>query len=70
MSETQPRSGLRRAWDSTAMAVMMAACCLGVMLLVLLIPVIGWGPGLVVLAVGLALMLFIHHRFMGHTAHH
>lgn len=48
----------------TGMMVLMMGMCLGVLLLLVLIPNLGWPLGLVVGAVGLAAMLITHHWFM------
>lgn len=53
-----------------AMMVLMMACCLGVILLFALIPLVGWPIGLTIGAVGLVAMLVAHQRWMGHGSHH
>jgi len=51
-----------------AMALMMAVCCLGILLLLVLIPTIGWRMGLVVAVIGGAALMYGHHRLMrGHS---
>ena len=53
-----------------AMMAMMAMCCVGVFVLLALIPVIGWPAGAVV-AVGLgAAVMYVHMKMMGHGSHH
>ena len=52
------------------MMAMMMACCMAVVLLFLLIPVVGWAIGLTIGAVGLVAMLIFHQKFMGHGGHH
>jgi hypothetical protein len=52
-----------------AMMAMMAACCLGVFVLLAFIPVIGWPAGAVVaVALGAAVM-YAHMKLMGHGYH-
>ncbi|MEO8538128.1 MAG: hypothetical protein ABI577_00190 [bacterium] len=53
-----------------AMMAMMMGCCMAVVLLFLLIPVVGWPIGLTIGIVGLVAMLFGHHRSMGRGVHH
>jgi hypothetical protein len=52
------------------MMALMMACCMAVVLLFLLIPVVGWPIGLTIGAVGIIAMLFAHQRMMGHGGHH
>lgn len=53
-----------------AMMAMMAICCVGVFVLLALIPAIGWPAGAVV-AVGLgAAVMYVHMKMMGHGSHH
>jgi hypothetical protein len=53
------------------MMALMMVCCMAVVLLFLLIPVVGWPIGLTIGAVGFIAMYFAHQRFMGgHGSHH
>lgn len=53
-----------------AMMAMMAVCCVGVFVLVALIPVIGWPAGAIV-AVGLgAALMYAHMKMMNHGHRH
>jgi 4-hydroxybenzoate polyprenyltransferase len=53
-----------------AMTAMMAVCCVAVLALVLLIPLLGWPAGIITaVAVGGALM-YAHMKFMSHSGHH
>ena len=52
-----------------AMTAMMAICCVGVFVLVALIPVIGWPAGATV-AIGLgAAVMYAHLKMMDHGPH-
>lgn len=53
-----------------AMGAMMAVCCLGMLLLVTLITLVGWPAGIAVGVLGGGALLFAHWRLMGHGAHH
>ena len=53
-----------------AMMAMMAICCVGVFLLVLLIPLIGWPAGIVLALAGGAVLMALHMKFMNHGSHH
>ena len=53
-----------------AMFAMTVVCCMVVVLLLFLIPVVGWPFGLTIGAVGFVAMLFVHQRTMGHGSHH
>ena len=53
-----------------AMMAMMMACCMAIVLIFLLIPVVGWPIGLTIGAVGIIAMLFAHQRMMGHGGDH
>ena len=71
MTEDHDRSGHNRENDGGfAMMAMMMVCCMDVVLLFLLIPVVGWPIGLAIGAVGLVAMFFAHQRMMGHRGHH
>lgn len=52
-----------------AMMALMMLCCVGVLLLFLLIPVVGWPVGIAIVAVGAVAMLLFHQRFMRHGHH-
>jgi len=52
-----------------AMMALMMLCCVGVLLLFLLIPVVGWPVGITIVAVGAVAMLFFRQRFMRHGHH-
>jgi len=51
------------------MMAMMLVCCVGILLLFLLIPVLGWPIGLAMVVVGGAALMYGHHRFMGGHSH-
>ena len=53
-----------------AMMAMMMVCCMSVVLLFLLIPIVGWPIGLTIGAAGFIAMLFVHQRMMRHGGHH
>ena len=52
-----------------AMMAMMLVCCVGILLLFLLIPVLGWPIGLAVVVVVGAALMYVHHRLMGGHGH-
>ena len=53
-----------------AMMAMMVVCCVGIFVLVLLIPLIGWPAGAIVaISLGAALM-YAHMKMMNHGTHH
>jgi Flp pilus assembly protein TadB len=65
----QQRSVKQSADQGLSAMLLAVACCAGLLILVLLIPVIGWGPGLVVLGIGALAMFTVHWRFMRHGGH-
>lgn len=53
-----------------AMMAMMAVCCIGVFVLLALIPLIGWPAGAIV-AIGLgSALMYAHMKLMSHGSHH
>ena len=54
---------------SMMMMAMMALCCLPIVVIAVLIPLLGFPLGVLVAVLGAALMLLGHRKFMGH-AHH
>jgi hypothetical protein len=52
-----------------AMMAMMMSCCLGIFLLVAIIPLIGWPAGIVLAVAGGVALTFVHRKFMGHGSH-
>jgi cobalamin synthase len=65
----------RKAGDSShmgmfAMMTMMMVCCLGIFLLVAIMPLIGWPAGITLAVVGGAAMMYIHQRMIKHDSHH
>lgn len=55
--------------ENLGMVTMMMAMCLSVVLLVAVIPSIGWPLGIVIGLLAGAAMLFLHGRYMGHGKH-
>ena len=54
-----------------AMMAMMMACCLGVLVIFAIIPVVGLPIGLGIGALGLGAMMWVHLKMMGgHGGHH
>ena len=47
-----------------AMMAPMMVCCLGIALLFLVIPLVGWPVGIAIAAVGAVGMFLFHRRFM------
>jgi hypothetical protein len=69
VTEHHDRSGGKNPQgDNSGFAMM--ACCMAVVLLFLLIPVVGWPIGLTIGAVGFIAMFYVHQRMMGHGGHH
>ena len=64
-----PQRGKPAGDGGFAMMAVMMVCCMAVLLLFLLIPVVGWPIGLTIGAVGFMAMLFVHQRMMGHGGH-
>ncbi len=65
-------SGNNTGGGATAGLVMMAlmmVCCVGVLLLFLVIPLVGWPAGIAIVAAGAVAMLLFHQRFMRHGHH-
>ena len=65
----------RKAGDSShvsmfAMMTMMMVCCLGIFLLVAIMPVIGWPAGITLAVVGGAALMYVHQKMMNHDSHH
>lgn len=52
-----------------AMMAMMMICCIGVFILVALIPIIGWPAGIVVAVLGAAALMYAHTKLMRHGSH-
>lgn len=52
--------------DMFIMMLMMMACCLSLVLVFALVPVIGWPAGIALFVVALAAMYFMHAKFMRH----
>lgn len=52
------------------MMLMMMACCMGILLVFLIIPLVGWPIGLAVAGVALVAMFYGHQKLMGHGRHH
>ncbi len=64
----------RRLKDSAdaglfAMMAMMLICCVGIFVIVALIPLIGWPAGIVVAILGGAALMYAHQRMMNHGSH-
>lgn len=57
-------------YASLAMAATMMACCVAVLAVFALIPIVGWPIGLALGAAALGAMAFVHQRWMGHGGHH
>ena len=51
------------------MMAMMMVCCVGIFLLIAIIPFIGWPAGAVLAIAGGAAMMFAHQKFMRHGSH-
>ncbi len=47
-----------------AMMAMMVVCCVGIFVIVLLIPLIGWPAGIVVAILSGAALMYAHQRMM------
>jgi len=74
MDKRQDPSPERRVTEATetgmfAMVAMMMVCCVGIFVLVVLIPLIGWPAGIVVAIVGGAALMWAHMKMMGHGSH-
>ena len=54
------------AFGMMAMMGLMMAMCMGSALLFSIIPFVGWPLGVAIAAVGVAAMLYLHGRMMGH----
>ena len=54
------------AFGMMAMMGLMMAMCMGSALLFKVIPFVGWPLGIAIAAAGIAAMLFLHGRMMGH----
>ena len=70
--EPKPENQVSDAAESGmfAMMAMMAVCCIGVFVLVALIPIIGWPAGAIV-AIGLgAALMYAHMKMMNHGHRH
>jgi hypothetical protein len=52
-----------------AMMAMMLVCCVGMMFLFFLIPVLGWPVGLALVVAGGAALMYGHHRLMCGRGH-
>jgi len=63
-------AGHRPGYDSLKMAALMMSCCVAVIAVFALIPVVGWPVGLVLGAAAIAAIGFAHQRLMGHGPHH
>ncbi len=75
MDHPQDPSPERRVTEATqtgmfAMMAMMMICCVGIFVLIALIPLIGWPAGIVVAVVGGAGLMYAHMKLMGHGSHH
>ncbi len=75
MNDLDDRPPERQVKDSAdsgmfAMMAMMMVCCLGIFVLVALIPLIGWPAGVVVAIIGGAALMYAHQRMMSHGSHH
>lgn len=57
------------ATNSLFMMAMMMACCVAVLLLFALIPIVGWPIGVPLGLGGIAAMLLAHQRWMRHGHH-
>lgn len=62
--------GQQASHGGLGMMVLMMACCMSIVLLFLLIPIVGWTIGITIGAAGIVAMLFAHQRWMGHGGHH
>lgn len=52
-----------------ATMTMMMVCCLGIFLLVAIMPLIGWPAAIVLAVVGGAAMMYLHQKLMSHRSH-
>lgn len=69
--QAPPEQQVKRAADTGmfAMMAMLIVCCVGIFVLVLLIPLIGWPAGAIVaVSLGAALM-YAHMKMMNHGSH-
>ncbi|MBA4181743.1 MAG: hypothetical protein C0506_14230 [Anaerolinea sp.] len=65
----QPEEQVGKAADS-GMFAMMAVCCIGVLVLLAVVPLMAWPAGAIVaLGLGAALM-YAHMKMMHHGSHH
>ena len=53
-----------------AMMAMMMVSCVGVLVLVALIPILGWPLGIAIAVIGGAGLMYAHHKLMGHGTRH
>ncbi len=65
----------RRVKDATdaglfAMMAMMIVCCVGIFVIVALIPLVGWPAGIVVAILAGAALMYTQQRMMNRGSHH
>lgn len=70
--DESPKEQVQSAADSGmfAMMAMMLICCLGIFLLAVLIPLLGWPVGIALAIAGGAALMYMHGRLMNHGSHH
>lgn len=70
-NRSSPERQVKDSADSGlfAMMAMMAVCCVGIFVIVALIPLIGWPAGIVLAVLGGAALMYTHQRMMKHGSH-
>ena len=68
--EFRPKASTDHATGGMRMAAMMMLCCLGVVLLFAVLPLLPWPAAIAVGLLGGLGLLVAHQKLMGHGSHH
>ena len=68
MKDRSPEGQVKKSADAGlfAMIAMMVVCCVGIFVIVALIPLVGWPAGAVIAVLAGAGLMYAHQRFMSH----